>query len=133
MSSLNKFICTGYLGKDPEVRVTPSGTKIMNLWIALNRYYRKGEEKKTETTWLNVVAFNKDALLPYLSKGTHISVSGRLHDNQWKTKDGEDRSRIEVIAEEINILSTKKDSEKDAPVIANDPAPDFQNDPDIPF
>ena len=111
MSSINKVILIGRLGKDPEVKYTPSGTAVADLRMAVNRNYStQSGEKREETCFLTVVVWGKQAEScgEYLDKGSQIFVEGRLQTRDWETKDGQKRSATEVVAERVQFMSRTK-------------------------
>ncbi len=98
----------GNLTRDPELRHTAAGTAVANMSLAVNRWYKaqNGETKK-EAEFFTVVAWARQAetCSQYLQKGNPIFVEGRLTTNSWEGKDGQKRSRVEVVAERIQFLS----------------------------
>lgn len=101
MPNLNKIIIAGRLTKDPETKTTPDGTTITNFSLAVNRYYKD----KEETEFFNVVTFNKTAenVGKYLSKGTVAIVEGRLQTRNWEDKEGNKRTSVEVVADNVQF------------------------------
>lgn len=113
---LNKVIIIGNLGRDPEMRYTPSGKPLTKFRVATNRSWTDAEgERQTETEWFNVVAWGKLAEIcnQYLTKGQQVYVEGRLHTRTWQDADGNDRTAVEVIAKEMIMLSNRDSSEDD--------------------
>ena len=108
---LNKAIIIGNLTKDPELRYTPSGTAVCNLRLASNRKYKSGEEMKEDVCFITVVVWGKRAenCNQYLQKGRGILVEGRLQSRSWETTDGQKRSVIEIVAEDIQFLDRTKE------------------------
>jgi len=101
-SSVNKVILVGNLGKDPEVRMTQEGTKIVNLALATSEYWRDKEtqERKERTEWHRVVIFNEklaEIADKYLRKGSKIYVEGQLQTRKWTDQNGQERYSTEVI------------------------------------
>lgn len=107
----NKIILIGNLTRDPEVRYTPQGTSVCNFGIAVNRRYKQGDETKKEVTFINVVVFGKqaDTCGQYLNKGSAVLVEGRLQERRWETEEGQQRSKHEVVAQNVRFLSKKAD------------------------
>jgi single-strand DNA-binding protein len=105
----NRVILVGNLTRDPEMRYTPQGTSVCTFGIAVNRRYKQGEEIKEETTFVNVVAFGKqaDTCGQYLNKGRMVLVEGRLQERRWETEDGQQRSRYEVVAQTVRFFPKK--------------------------
>ncbi len=127
MSSVNKAILVGNLGKDPEVRYLPSGDQICNITLATSERYKDktSGEYKENTEWHRVVFFGKLAEIcgQYLQKGKKIYVEGRIRTNKWQDKDGSDRYTTEIIGSEMKMLSGKDDGgQREAPAPAPAPA-----------
>ncbi|MBI4843400.1 MAG: single-stranded DNA-binding protein [Nitrospirae bacterium] len=106
----NKVILIGNLTRDPEVRYTPQGTSVCNFGIAVNRKYKQGDDLKEEVTFINIVVFGKQAEScgQYLNKGSSVLVEGRLQERRWETEEGQQRSKHEVVAQQVRFLSSKK-------------------------
>src|SRR3990172_402162 len=97
----HKVILVGNLGRDPELRYTPSGMAVANLNIATNEMWTdKSGEKKERTEWHRVVVWGKQAevLNSYLSKGRQVYVEGSLQTRSWDDKSGTKRYSTEVRA-----------------------------------
>jgi single-strand DNA-binding protein len=110
---LNKVQMTGRLGADPEMRYTPQGHAVTTFRVASNRSWRNTEgESHEETEWFRVVAWNKLAEIcnQWLLKGSRVYVEGRMQTRQWQDQDGQTRYLSEVIANDIIILDTRRDS-----------------------
>lgn len=123
MSSVNKVILIGNLGKDPEVRYLTSGDQICNITLATSERYKDktSGEYKENTEWHRVVFFGKLAEIcgQYLQKGKKIYVEGRIRTNKWQDKDGSDRYTTEIIGSEMKMLSGKDDGgQREAPAPA---------------
>jgi single-strand DNA-binding protein len=141
MGTVNKAILVGNLGRDAEVRFTPSGQSVASFSIATTENWTsKDGEKKEQTEWHKIVLWGKSAetLQPYLTKGKQIYVEGRLQTRTWE-KDGQKHYTTEVKADRIVLLGSRggerseRSSESGAPYA--DPMRD-QNpitDDDIPF
>ena len=107
MANLNKVFLIGNLTRDPELRYIPSGTAVATFTVAAGRVYTSSSgEKKEETCFVRVVSWARQAELcgEYLSKGSPIFVEGRLQSRNWETADGQKRSTIEVVAQNIQFL-----------------------------
>ena len=105
MGSVNKVILVGNLGRDAEVKVTPSGQSVASFSIATTETWTKDGEKKEKTEWHRIVLWGRqaDTLQPYLTKGKQIYVEGRLETRQWE-KDGQKHYTTEVKADRIVLL-----------------------------
>jgi single-strand DNA-binding protein len=107
----NKVILIGNLTKDPELRYTPQGTPVCNFRIAVNTGFKKAaEERKDDTLFIDIVVFGKqgESCSQYLSKGKSVLTEGRLQERRWES-DGQQRSKVEVIAASVRFLSRKGD------------------------
>lgn len=126
----NKIILIGNLTKDPEVRYTPQGTSVCSFRIAVNYRYRQGDEIKKEVTFIDVVAFGKqaDTCGQHLNKGSAVLVEGRLQERRWETEEGQSRSKFEVVAQSVRFLSRKQEGIVDAetPIIPPDETTDLE-------
>lgn len=108
MASFNKTIVVGNLGRDVEVRYTPSGAAVANITIAVTeKYTTKSGEKREDTLWLECVLWNKTAELAseYLSKGKSVLFEGKLKQEEWNDKEtGQKRSKIVLNVETMQFL-----------------------------
>ena len=116
LASINKILISGRLTRDAEVRYTPGGAPVCTLPLASNRRFKGQDgEWKNETTYLNVVAWDKLAERSGQSakKGAAVVIEGRLQSRSFETAEGGRRSVIEVRAERIQFLDRQpKDSEE---------------------
>jgi single-strand DNA-binding protein len=112
MASVNKVILIGNLGRDPEVRYTPSGSAVCNVSLATTRNWKNKDsgEKVEETEWHRVVFYDRLAEIAgeYLKKGRPIYVEGRLKTRKWQDKDGVEKYTTEIIAEEMKMLGSRE-------------------------
>ncbi len=120
----NRIILIGRLTRDPEIRYTPAGIAVATVPIAVNSRYRQGDDLKEETLFIDAVVFGKQAetCTQYLNKGRMVLVEGRLRERRWE-HEGQKRSKVEVIANNIRFLS-KKDS-ADSPEMDQIPPDEF--------
>src|SRR5678815_5317568 len=106
--SVNKVILVGNLGKDPEVKFTPSGVPVAKFSLATNeRYKDKAGEWQDRTEWHNIVAWQRLAEIvgEYVKKGSKIYIEGRLQTSSWEDKQsGEKKYRTEIVASDL-VLS----------------------------
>jgi single-strand DNA-binding protein len=128
--SVNKVILVGNLGRDPEVRATPSGQSVCNFSLATtDRFTDRAGQQRDQTDWHNVVVWGKQADLcgQYLKKGRQVYVEGRLTTRQYEAKDGTGkRYRTEVVAQRVQFLGGRPSAGFD------DGVPDFNSTPDAP-
>ena len=113
MRDLNKVMIIGRLGRDPEMRYTPSGHPRTKFSVATGRHWTTQDgEKHSETEWFNVVTWDRLAEIcnQYLSKGQRVYIEGRMQTRKWDDANGNRRYATEVIANEMLILSEKRDS-----------------------
>ena len=106
--SVNKVILIGNLGRDPEVRYTPSGAAVANFTVATNEAWTdKSGQKQERTEWHRVVVWGKAAenCGEYLSKGRSVYVEGRLQTREWTNKEGAKQYTTEVVANQVVFLS----------------------------
>ncbi len=112
MASINKVIIIGNLGRDPEVRYTPSGSAVCNVSIATTRNWKskEGGERQEETEWHRVVFYDRLAEIAgeYLKKGRSVYVEGRLKTRKWQDKEGKDNYTTEIIATEMQMLGGRE-------------------------
>jgi single-strand DNA-binding protein len=110
MGSVNRVILVGHLGRDAELKFTPSGFAIADISIATSER-RKGRDGawQEQTEWHRVKVLGKQAesLQDYLKKGTQIYVEGRLETRSWDTKDGQKRSVTEIVADRVTLLGSR--------------------------
>ena len=107
MDGLNKIMVIGNVGTDPEMRYTPSGSPVTSFRLATSRSYTgQDNERKQETEWFTVVAWNQlaEQVNQYLSKGRRAYVEGRLHSHSFQGSDGQTRFRNEIVANRVLFL-----------------------------
>jgi single-strand DNA-binding protein len=107
---LNKVMLIGRLGRDPEMRYTPSGRPVTTFSIGTTRKWSTPEgERKTETDWFNVVAWSNLAEIcnQYLKNGSLIYIEGRLQNRQWDDAEGYKHYSSEIVANEMIMLDTR--------------------------
>lgn len=118
MASLNKVLLIGRCTRDPEKRSTPSGMVVVELGLAVNRRYKSNTgEDREEVCFVDVTVWGKTAELcaESLRKGSPVFIEGRLKLDQWE-KDGQKRSKMGVVAENVQFLDRRRDGEPgDAP------------------
>lgn len=139
MSSLNKVILIGHLGKDPDTRHLSNGDAVCNITLATSESWKdkNSGEKKEATEWHKIVFFRRLAEIAgqYLKKGSLVYVEGKLTTRKWQDKEGQDRYTTEITADTMKMLGGRGDSAPrpaaDTPAAGQPAAGDF--DDDLPF
>ncbi len=105
--SLNKVMLIGNVGADPDVRMTPSGTKVVKLSVATNRKFqdRSGQQQE-RTDWHRITLFGKlaDIVEQYVSKGDRLYVEGRIEYSQTQDEQGGTKYWTDIVAQELVML-----------------------------
>ncbi len=107
---LNKVQIIGHLGRDPEMRYTPSGRPVTTFTVAVSRSWNTVDgERHNETEWFNVVAWGNLAEIckQYLNKGQQVYIEGRLQTRRWDDKEGVKHTSVEVVANEMMMLGER--------------------------
>jgi single-strand DNA-binding protein len=108
---VNKVILVGNLGRDPEVRYSPSGQAVANVTLATSESWKdkNSGEKQERTEWHRIVFFGRLAEIAgeYLKKGAQVYVEGRLQTRKWQDKDGNDRYTTEIVASDMQMLGSR--------------------------
>lgn len=115
---INKVILIGNLGKDPEVRVLESGTKVAKFTMATNENYRdKNNEWQTVTEWHNVILWRylAESAERQLKKGSLVYIEGKLTSRKYQDKEGNDRYITEVVANVLRALDRRDDQSSSSP------------------
>ena len=110
MAGVNKVILVGHLGKDPEVRYTPSGQPVANFNIATSESWNdKAGQRQERTEWHRIVVWGKQAELcgEYLAKGRLVYIEGKLQTREWNDRDGNKRYTTEIICSQVNFLGSR--------------------------
>lgn len=120
MTSLNKVIIIGNLGKDPEVRSTSNGKKVANLTVATSEKWvdKNTNEKKEKTEWHRISIFSEglaSVCEKYLKKGSKVYIEGQLQTRKWQDQQGQDRYSTEVVLQGFDAKLIILDSAKNAP------------------
>src|SRR5690242_1112405 len=104
-NNLNSITVVGNITRDPEMRFTPSGVSKVTFGVACNRSWRNQQTNEWEeaTSFFNVVCWRElaDNVGASLKKGTRVVVTGRLEQRSWETEQGEKRSVVEIVADEV--------------------------------
>ena len=137
--SLNKVMLIGNLGKDPELRFTPSGRAVARFPIATSEQWTDQQgQRQDRTEWHNVVVWGKQAETcgQYLSKGRQVFVEGSIRSRQYDDKEGQKRYITEVIAQRVQFLGGRGGdggSRAGSGGGSSDAPPSLPEDDDIPF
>jgi single-strand DNA-binding protein len=114
---VNKVILVGNLGRDPELSYLPSGQSVAKFSLATTRAYKdKSGELKEETEWHNIVAWGKlgEICAQYLAKGRQAYVEGRIQTRTWEGRDGNKRTSVEIVAENVQMLGGRGEGASEA-------------------
>ena len=143
--TVNKVILIGRLGKDPEIRSTPSGTSVAKFTIATDdRWTDKSGEKQERTEWHNIVAWGKLAEIcgQYLRKGKLVYIDGSIRTESWDDKEsGQKRYKTTIVADNMQMLDRKGDNEgggsyagaQKSSTSSPASAPQMEEDEEVPF
>jgi single-strand DNA-binding protein len=114
--SVNKVILVGNVGKDPDVKFTPSGTPVAKFSIGTNeRFKDRSDEWQERVEWHNVVAWQRLAEIvgEYVKQGSKVYIEGKLQTSRWDDKQsGEKKYRTEIVARELLLLTPREDDEE---------------------
>ena len=137
---LNKVMIIGHLGRDPEMRYTPSGRPVTTFSVATTRSWNTAEgERREETEWFNVVAWGSLAEIcnQHLRKGQQVYIEGRLQTKDWEDRDGNKRKTTEIVATSMQMLGSAGEhvraEGRDAEPPVSDDAPNTVTEDDVPF
>jgi single-strand DNA-binding protein len=106
--SINKVILVGSVGKDPEVKYTPSGVPVAKFSLATNENFKdRNEEWRERTEWHQIIAWQGLAEIvgEYVKKGSKLYLEGKLQTSTWENKDGDKKYRTEIVARELVLLA----------------------------
>ena len=123
---LNKVMIIGNLGRDPEMRYTPSGRPVTTFSVATSRTWNTSEgEKHVETEWFNVVAWSNLAEIckQYLTKGQQVYIEGRLQTRHWDDQEGKKHTSVEIVANEMIILGERRETGEESESIEEEEFP----------
>lgn len=141
MSSVNKAIIVGRVGKDTELRYTQSGDAVANFTVATSKRWKDSNGvQQDKTEWHNIVAFKKLAEIcgQYVKKGGQVYIEGEITTRKWTDKSGNDRYTTEIVCAEMKMLGSRGDTggepaQSNAPRQQKPAAPVDEWDSDIPF
>jgi len=127
MRGLNKVMIIGQLGRDPEMRYTPSGRPVTSFSVETKRSWTSGDgDRREETEWFNVVAWGNLAEIckQYLRKSQPVYVEGRLQTRGWEDQEGKKHFRTELVANEVIILGDRRTESAEGDLAEEPPAED---------
>jgi single-strand DNA-binding protein len=142
MGSINKVILVGNLGRDPEVRHSQDGNKIVNMSLATSESWtdKSSGERREKTEWHRVVIFNDrlgEIAEKYLKKGSKVYLEGQIQTRKWSGNDGQERYTTEVVINRFRGELTMLDSKESGDSSQVAPPPVIENaeelDDEIPF
>lgn len=115
--SINKVMITGNLTRDPELRATSSGAQVLHIGVAVNDRRRNQQTGEWEEypNYVDCVTFGNraTALANILHKGSKVAIEGKLRWSQWETNDGQKRSKLEVIIDNLEFMSPRQSQGSD--------------------
>ena len=114
----NTVTLVGFVGINPEVRITQSGASITHVSLATSRSFKDGEgNRQTETEWHRITCFNGigKIVAEHVTKGAMVMVTGRIHYTRWTDQAGTERYGCEIVAEQVDFLAKAKGAIKDEP------------------
>lgn len=116
--SINRVNISGNLTRDPDLRATASGSQVLSLGVAVNDRAKNPQtgEWEDRPNFVDCVVFGKraESLANLLSKGMKVAIEGKLRYSSWETKEGQKRSKLEVVVDEIEFFTQRK--QKSQPV-----------------
>lgn len=137
MPSVNKVILIGNLGKDPEVKYTPSGVQIAKFSLATSERVKRGDNWEEKTDWHNIVLFARQAeyAKEYLKKGMTVFVDGKISTRTWDDENGVRKYITEIIGNVVKNLSVKRDDNNHESIEHEQQSSEKDSDPvdDLPF
>ena len=139
MASVNKVILIGNLGKDPEIRYTPSGQAVATFSIATSEKWRdKDGQTQERTDWHNIVTWGRQAEIAkeYLKKGQPVYLEGRIQTRSYDDKEGVKKYITEIVVQRLQLLGGRPDGSGNRGASAPPPEepPDISSDDDdLPF
>jgi len=137
---LNKVMIIGNLGRDPEMRYTPSGRPVTTFIVATSRSWNTANgEHHSDTEWFNVVMWGNQAEIckQYLTKGQQVYIEGRLQTRHWEDKEGVKHTTVEIVATEMIMLGDRREvnhmSAGEEPIASMEPKGQPGNEDEFPF
>lgn len=135
--SINRVVISGNLTRDPELRTTSGGMSVLKLGVAVNDRRKNPETEQWEDVpnFVDATMFGAraEAVSRYLSKGTKVAIEGKLRWSSWENQQGEKRSKLEVIVDEIEFMSSRDSGGASGGFEAPAPSSGPIDDEEIPF
>ncbi len=133
---MNKIFLIGNLTRDPELNVVSTGVSVCRFSIAVTRRFA-GSDGNRETDFINIVAWRglADTCGKYLKKGNKVAICGNLQTRSYENKEGVKVNVFEVVADEVEFLTSKAQAEAQAETVKDDQVAELQpvEDDDLPF
>ena len=123
MAGVNKVILIGNVGKDPEVKILDNGVYVANFPLATTEVYKKDGQRTEQTEWHNIVLWRglAEVTEKIVRKGATVYIEGKLKSRTWEDKDKIKRYSVEIVADVLTMLSSKKeDSSYDSSSFGNE-------------
>ncbi|MBO0780161.1 MAG: single-stranded DNA-binding protein [Ktedonobacteraceae bacterium] len=110
---MNKIMLIGNLGRDPEMSYTSTGKAVTRFSLAVNRRFKGADGTTEETEWFNIVAWERlaETCNNYLHKGTKVFIEGRVQQRKYTDKEGIQRTSVDVVATDMEMLTPKSQSQ----------------------
>jgi single-strand DNA-binding protein len=106
MADLNHVVLIGRLTRDAELKITAGGQAVCKFSIAVNRRRKNGDQWEDEANFFDIVVWGRqgESLSQYLVKGKMVGVDGELRQDRWQQQDGQNRSKVEIVATNLQLL-----------------------------
>jgi single-strand DNA-binding protein len=106
MNNLNSVLIEGHLAKDPELSYTSTGRPVGRLRIGCNRSFKKDDEYQQEASFFDITVWGRQAEVcsEHLEKGRGVRVVGRLKEDRWQDQEGNNRSKVQIVAEHVEFM-----------------------------
>jgi single-strand DNA-binding protein len=106
MADLNHVVLIGRLTRDAELKITANGQAVCKFSIAVNRRRKNGDQWEDEANFFDIVVWGRqgESLSQYLVKGKMVGVDGELRQDRWQQQDGQNRSKVEIVANYLQLL-----------------------------
>lgn len=125
MVAINRVILAGNVTRDPEIRRTKSGESVMDLGMAINEQYKGKDGQAVQSVcFVDVAVWGRQAesCAQYLAKGAPVIIEGKLQFDQWKTEEGEKKSKLKIRAQHVTFIGSRS-QEQEEPAIEEGKAP----------